>query len=100
MWVQRQVVGMMCSYIILRARVTRMPSWLMGEPEPEDVNPLRDEEADLDSEDDGDEQLQSFIQPKGFQVAAAPPASQLDYSDLVARKVLIGRTILFNWAVV
>ena len=60
----------------------------------------RHEVVDLDSEDDGDGQLQSFILPKGFQVAAAPPPAQLDCSDLAARKVLVGRTILFNWAVV
>ena len=75
------------------------------ESEPDDVNPLRGEdegdEDGLDSEDDevdGDELLQPFELPAGFQVASAPTAAQLDYGDLAARKTLGDRLILYRWA--
>ena len=71
------------------------------EDKPADVNPARDEEEDLDSEDDGDGLLQPFEAPEGSQVAAAPPtSSQLEYGNLAERRSLNGRTILFHWAVV
>ena len=90
---------------------TALPELVTGpadsgtESEPEDINPLPDNdeghEDGLDSSDDeGDdgEELQAFELPDGFQVAPAPSAAQLDYGDLAARTTLGNRQILYRWA--
>ena len=79
------------------------------EPEPEDVNPAREdedeeqgaEEAPLDSEDEGedDDVLVTLAQamPSGYTVGPPPPSEVLEYKGAQAGE-LVERIILFNWA--
>ena len=71
------------------------------EPEPDDVNPTREGEAELDSSDDedADDSLISaeMAMPDGFKLSEImPQAEQLLYKGARAKE-LIGKSILFNW---
>ena len=81
------------------------------EPEPEDVNPLLEEEerdgdhAPLDDDDDQpdpDLNAPGKVAPAGYSFAAAPPTEeQLAFSkEASAADELVGRSILFNWGAV